>query len=305
MNRTRRFNLRVGILISALFLFSADLKASHGDWQKPQSVRYERDVNSHGVSLGRGLNTQRVEPDAEQPRIRLGKYQTWLGWLIVFLLLRYALRGGKAKSERVSKREPGVKTKATTTEAGQVVGGDPTFKDGVIDIDLLSKIEWRRFEELVAAYYREIGFEAETGSFGGDGGIDVKVKHPIKGTSFGIQCKSWAGLVGVKVVRELYGSIKLANLDSGYLFARGEFSSDATREAESLGIILVKGAQIVDMINSLPLDGRLRLFSVATEGDFMTPSCASCGLKMVFQNKKPAYWTCLKHPKNKIYVALK
>ncbi len=304
MKKIQRIHLRVGILISALFLFSANVNAVPGDSQF-QRISYGADVVSDSVGPSRGIKTQWVKPDPEQTKVRLGKYQTWLGWLIVFLLLRYAFLGSKRRGARPLKHEPAFKAKPDSMGASQLAGGYPNLKDGVIDLELLSKIEWRRFEELVAAYYREIGFEADIGSFGGDGGIDVTVRNPLGETSFGIQCKSWASLVGVKVVRELFGSIKLAKLDSGFIFARGEFSSDAIREAESLGITLVKGAQIIKMIQSLPVDGMLRLFKIATEGDFMTPSCAACGTKMTLQTKRPAYWMCSKHPKNKIYVALK
>lgn len=178
-------------------------------------------------------------------------------------------------------------------------------KDGLsLNYELLEIIEWRRFEELVAEYYRLMGFVVEMNSFGPDGGIDVKVKDMIRGDVIAIQCKSWKSMVGVKVVRELFGAMKLGDFEKGEIHSRSGFSMDAMAEAEKLGIKLVSGKKLIHLMGQLPASERDRLFEVATEGDYRTPSCATCGAKMSFYDKKPSFWMCGKHTKSKIYTAL-
>ena len=75
-----------------------------------------------------------------------------------------------------------------------------SLKPQVWSLDLLSTIEWRRFEDLAAEYYREKGIRCETTSLGADGGIDLKLFQDDSGKPTTIvQCKAWVGrMVGVK-----------------------------------------------------------------------------------------------------------
>ena len=41
--------------------------------------------------------------------------------------------------------------------------------------DVLTRMDWKRFEALTAAYYTHLGYRAETMQCGPDGGIDVKL----------------------------------------------------------------------------------------------------------------------------------
>jgi len=73
-------------------------------------------------------------------------------------------------------------------------------------LEFLRSLEWKRFEDLVAAYSRELGYEAKTTRIGADGGVDVVLSQ--KGETkpvMVIQCKAWnAYKVGIKAVRELF-----------------------------------------------------------------------------------------------------
>src|SRR5688500_11700889 len=41
--------------------------------------------------------------------------------------------------------------------------------------ELLKRLDWRRFEELCAAYFEALGFTTELAGAGADGGVDIKV----------------------------------------------------------------------------------------------------------------------------------
>ena len=75
------------------------------------------------------------------------------------------------------------------------------------ELDLLIKLEWKRFEEVVSDYYRQIGYRSKVTRMGADGGVDVLLfedysENPVKL----IQCKSWSKKVGVNAVRELWSN---------------------------------------------------------------------------------------------------
>ena len=169
-------------------------------------------------------------------------------------------------------------------------------------VDLLRLIEWKRFELLAVAFYREIGLRAETIQYGADGGIDAKLfrERESEPTSI-VQCKAWnTRPVGVKPVRELLGVMTHEKVPEGIFMTTGDFSSEATAFARTNPIELVNGAAFLEMIHKLTEDAQKRLLAIATEGDFTTPTCPSCGIKMMRRNsKKVSFWGCRNYPRCK------
>lgn len=60
----------------------------------------------------------------------------------------------------------------------------PEPKPTAWSLELLRRIEWKRFEELSAAFYREIGLRSETIRCGADGGIAACTTHARKADSW-------------------------------------------------------------------------------------------------------------------------
>lgn len=169
-------------------------------------------------------------------------------------------------------------------------------------LELLRELEWKRFEILCGAYYAKRGFRVETLACGADGGIDAKlffgqIKEPV-GL---VQCKAWSSkLVGVKPVRELLGVMAHNKVPKGILHATGRFSADAIDFARANKIQLIGGPELVSNIGTLPASAQHELLALATEGDYKTPTCPSCGIKMkrVF-GKRGDFWGCPNYPRCK------
>ena len=174
--------------------------------------------------------------------------------------------------------------------------------------ELLSILEWKRFEDLCAEYYREKGIRCETTSLGADGGIDLKLFQDDSGKSTTIvQCKAWAGrLVGAKPVRELRGVMASEKVEKGFFMTSSAYSDEAKAFAHSNCITLIDATLFLMMIKRLPQEAQDRLLSFATRGDYMTPTCASCGVKMVKRDsKRGMFWGCVNYPrcKQKLNIA--
>ncbi len=144
-------------------------------------------------------------------------------------------------------------------------------------LELLRRIEWKRFEELSAAFYREIGLRSETIRCGADGGIDAKLfQGNAQEPTAIVQCKAWnARPVGVKPVRELLGVMTHQNIGKGIFITTGDYTNEAAQFAKTNPIDLANGATFLDMIQKLSEDARHRLLAVATEGEFTIPTCPS------------------------------
>jgi restriction system protein len=172
----------------------------------------------------------------------------------------------------------------------------------------LRALEWKRFELLCAKYYEAVGFKSETLRCGADGGIDIKLYKidPAKPLAIA-QCKAWNSQpVGVKEVRELLGVMVHEKVGRGIFITTGSYTSDAKEFGDSNPIQLLDGEAFLKKIQELGEGGQASLLQFALDGDYSTPSCASCGIKMVRrEGRKGAFWGCLNFPKCRSTFAIK
>jgi len=168
-------------------------------------------------------------------------------------------------------------------------------------LELLRRIEWKRFELLCAEYFRVLGKRVETVNHGPDGGLDARVyANDSTVMEFAIQCKAWNSMVGVKPIRELFGIMTHESAGKGIFMATSVFSDEGRQFAAEHKdkLFLIDGEKFLSMLLKLPEDKRKKLLAFATEGDYTTPTCASCGIKMVWRTGKHGeFWGCQNYPR--------
>ena len=169
-------------------------------------------------------------------------------------------------------------------------------------IELIRRIEWKRFEDLCQQFYQSKGIKSETTPLGPDGGIDIRLYQDDSGKATSIvQCKAWGErFVGVKPVRELLGVMTHEKIEKAFFMTSGRFSDDAKAVATSNRITLIDGAMLLMMIQRLPVEAKMELLAFATEGDYATPTCPSCGIKMrsvAGKGGRSDFWGCRNYPK--------
>ena len=128
-------------------------------------------------------------------------------------------------------------------------------------LELLQSLDWKRFEEVVAAYFREKNFRSETIACGPDGGVDVRLffRDQLAPVAI-VQCKAWGKrLVGVGPVRELLGVMVHEKVSRGYFAATGKFSDDATSFAKANSIMLISGVDFLTAIAKMDSERGARL----------------------------------------------
>lgn len=175
-------------------------------------------------------------------------------------------------------------------------------------IEALRELEWKRFELLCAKYYEVMGFKSETLRCGADGGIDVKLYRidPTKPLAI-VQCKAWnSAQVGVAPVRELLGVMTSEKVGRGVFLTTSTFTKEALAFAAANPIQLLDGPEFVRKICDLPEDAQSGLLRFAFAGDYATPTCASCGIKMIRRDsKRGAFWGCRNYPRCKSNFAIR
>ncbi len=185
----------------------------------------------------------------------------------------------------------------------------PSVKEQTLgwSIKLIQDLEWKRFEELSVAYYLQKGIRAETTPLGADGGIDIKLYQDESGKPTTIvQCKAWSSNVGVKQIREFLGVMTHEKIAKGFYMTSSEYSEDAKKTAIVNKITLINGEMLLMMIKRLSEDSQEKLLSLATKGDYKTPTCASCGIKMVRRSgSRGEFWGCTNYPRCKQMLNLR
>lgn len=171
-------------------------------------------------------------------------------------------------------------------------------------MSVFEAIEWRRFEAVVEALFRQAGFITKAKSHGPDGGVDVWLysKHQPDGSPVSlVQCKHWQGKrVGVDKVRELRGVMAAHNVRRGQFATTSEFTPDAEQFAKENGINLLNMRGLLSLIGQRTADQQTELLQVALEGEYWKPTCASCGIKLIERTAKSGvsrFWGCDNYPR--------
>lgn len=170
--------------------------------------------------------------------------------------------------------------------------------------ELLKRLEWRRLEELCVAYFEALGFTTRVARAGADGGVDISlVAEGDEQASVLVQCKAWDAYgIGIKRLLALSAAMTEAGLGEGVLVTAGRFTPEAKAFAAKHNIRLIDGAALLAKFAELAAEKALALLRFATEGDFLTPTCPECALKMVSRQSTQGgrkFWGCRNYPRCK------
>jgi restriction system protein len=170
--------------------------------------------------------------------------------------------------------------------------------------ELLKHLEWRRFEELCAAYFEGLGFTARFMQPDAGGGAYLALcAAGSDRASILVHCKPWdAYRVGIKPVHELHGAMAAAGVAEGALVTPGKFTQEAAAFAAKHNIQLIDGASLLEKLAGLVPEQAAALLKLATQGDFLTPTCPSCGVKMASRESTQGgrkFWGCVNYPRCK------
>ncbi len=179
------------------------------------------------------------------------------------------------------------------------------------DLDTVSNLNWKEFEELVGEAYRRQGyFVLENSSDGPDGGVDLRLRKD--GELVLVQCKHWkARNVNVKIVRELYGIMTSRKANRGIVVTYGSFTQDAKEFAHGKPLDLVDGQKLMALIELVQKNHKtdkdtsssMQKNNKTEQATSTTKTCPLCGSEMVLRKAKTGkyagqqFWGCKAFPK--------
>jgi len=243
--------------------------------------------------------------------------KTIVVWTILALVLAgiaalFKVRKRRAQSDDVMparstrpRSEPQNTPYARLANSTENLIGPATLNDW--SLDLIRSVEWKRFEELCDNYFKTKGWTTKPANFGPDGGVDIFLYGRDASKPLGIvQCKAWgSAVVSVKEIRELFGIMTDIGSTLGIFITTSAYSEDAKRFASDKHIKLMDADHLLELIRALPEEQRQALLTTTTAGDYRTPSCPTCGVKLVWRVAQKGrhagqpFWGCKNYPRCK------
>ena len=147
--------------------------------------------------------------------------------------------------------------------------------------DLLKKLRQippEKFEELIRLLLEEMDFEETLRTqYSNDKGVDVRGvlrMNAITKTNLAVQAKRWGSNVGSQTIRDLRGSLNIADGEQGLIITTSDFTASAKEEATVVGrtpISLINGKQLVQLLFDYKVGVKMEEYYVPTiDEDYWT-----------------------------------
>lgn len=229
----------------------------------------------------------------------------WLGWLLMaacygwlMLAVYRVLRRPPARPAAAVALHDG---DACPTPLDEVVSLDlqPQMKPREWSLELLHALEWKRMADLCLAFYKGRDLSARNVTVGADGSMDAQLYQPGEETPFALwYCKARGEQeVGEEAVAALIRQMAEAGVEQAFFMGAWSFSPAAQTLASLHQVTLLDDRMFLALLRHLPYDDSQRLLNLAVEGDYTTPTCPACLLKMIpRQNEAGCYWGCRAYP---------
>ncbi|GAA4028377.1 restriction endonuclease [Actimicrobium antarcticum] len=171
-------------------------------------------------------------------------------------------------------------------------------RPSVWSLGLLQELEWHRFDQVCANFLETLGLEAKALAQGPDSQVSLQIGQPGVGQMHAI-AKTQAGAATVEVerIRMLVRTQTGYQLDKAFFLSASSFSPQALAAGRDAHLVLIDGMAMLAQIQAMPPAPREALLSLATRGDYRTPTCPACASKMVMcSGDFKSFWRCSEYP---------
>jgi hypothetical protein len=177
----------------------------------------------------------------------------------------------------------------------------PTLADWELTPELLHLMEWKRFELLVQRYFTASGLRPRTHVVGSDGGIELFLYRGQATRPFRyVQCCAGSDhCTDGRVVRELFANMAENRIGEGMIVTTGTVTPEAEKFGRQNRISILSASDFASRFNQLPQMVRARILTDVTAGDYMTPSCPRCNVKLMLRESETPgvpIWGCRRFP---------
>ena len=108
----------------------------------------------------------------------------------------------------------------------------------------------------------------------------------------------------MKAIRELFGVMASERIGTGIFMTSGGFTAEAKEWAKGK-INLIDGQKFIGHIKKLSEENQQKLLDITLQGDYKTPTCPQCDVKLTLRESKKGrseggkFWGCVNYPRCK------
>ena len=166
----------------------------------------------------------------------------------------------------------------------------PVFTGNGFSADVLNNLEWKRFEELVTAYYNKTGVVAVRTKTGPNSPVHIKISWKGEPRPFAyVHCiASPTSVIDPRPLQALIAALAADDIRRGYVVTTGKFNVVARDLAEEKHLTLLSGDTLLEKLNAMPSSARTEIMQAVSTGDYTVPSCPKCEAKMVQSSRHSA-----------------
>lgn len=137
----------------------------------------------------------------------------------------------------------------------------PAFTGNGFTAEELKQLEWKRFEELVTAYYSKTGVVAVRTKTGPESPVHIRISWKGEPRPFAyVQCIAQpSGLIDAKPLQALVAALATDNIRRGYVVTSGKFNVQARDFAEEKHLTLMPSELFLEKLNALPSAARTEI----------------------------------------------
>lgn len=164
--------------------------------------------------------------------------------------------------------------------------------------EIIDAIEWKRFELLCHLIFDSSGYKSELTGDGADEGVDIRIYDTSvpRNTLYLVQCKKYRGnqKISREQIQQLRGQMATENVEKGGYCSTGSFTGPAREYAKANNIEIFDQKKIIKSFNKLNNFDREITLRKLLDGDYWTPSCATCSEKLEAKQTKKGnmIWWC-------------
>lgn len=121
-------------------------------------------------------------------------------------------------------------------------------------LPLLCSLDGRRFRDLGASFFSEIGFRPITAADPSTAGVDLWLYGEDEAHAVGaVQCLPWGSdSIGIRQVREFFDLMTVEKIENGVLLTTGTFTEEAVAFAIGKKLELISGQDFLEKLGGLP-----------------------------------------------------
>lgn len=132
---------------------------------------------------------------------------------------------------------------------------------------VLQQIDWRHFDALCTAFFKQAGFSTSTQGQESEAGVDIWVQSRHMPEPRIVRCRHWESQpVTVKELRDFLATMSSQSLSHGTYVTSSTFMPDALEFAKANGIQTQDGAALLKLISHRTAEQQQALLAIA-QGD--------------------------------------